>query len=408
LKQCRNGMSRCGSVHSGGRSSTSSLHRPRTTDAFGSRRQAQSLPRPASTPALTPAQLERVDPELHGLLSLDLNKLGRRPSLVRRTADQQRLLYEMRECDWLSRRGRKRFVPFSDPEKEELRSYFTSMDEAAATDGGENVDHVEGYLTSDELGEVLISLGLSDTLEDVHKFLSAVDGGGTGLLDFREYLASIRIGEKNSAIFQVFKAMMDGKLGDRNLQFPNVVSTYRRKMFMESMFSKDSKVANDEGSRADSQQNRGARILQNFAAMKDSQQNRGARILQNFAAMKDSQQNRGARILQNFAAMKGIHYDETPGRNVPLELAWRQICQEKDIVGDDTVKTIHAPESPRKVIQEVLGHKRRTRSRPRKVVRNDDSFDAPVASFTFHGQGGKPYCKPMRLRAQSHRPTKVV
>jgi len=334
-------MSRCGSVHS-------------------------------STPALTPAQLEKVDPELHGLLSLDLNKLGRRPSLVKRTADQQRLLYEMRECDWLSRRGRKRFVPFSDQEKEELRSYFTSMDEAAATDGGENLDHVEGYLTSDELGEVLISLGLSDTLEDVHKFLSAVDGGGTGLLDFREYLASIRIGERNSAIFQVFKAMMDGKLGDRNLQFPNVVSTYRRKMFMESMFSKDSKTATDESSRA------------------------------------DSQQNRGARILQNFAAMKGIHYDETPGRNVPLELAWRQICQEKDIVGDDTVKTIHAPESPRKVIQAVLGHKRRPRSKPWKVVHHDESFDAPVASFTFHGQGGKPYCKPMRLRAQSHRPTRVV
>jgi hypothetical protein len=85
-----------------------------------------------------------------------------------------------------------------------------------------------------ELEEMLISLGLADTRQDVQDVLSKVDGDETGSLDFEEYLRIVCMGDAESTVFQVFKAMLQGKLGDRNLNFPNVISTYRRKLILDA------------------------------------------------------------------------------------------------------------------------------------------------------------------------------
>lgn len=149
--------------------------------------------------------------------------------------EYERVLHQTRERRWMRFRGKHGCIDFTDEERFELRRYFDSLDKNGS-----------GSIGVAELEETLISLGLADTRQDVLAFVAAVDEDDSGRLDFEEYLTIIRIGEADSAIFQVFKAMMNGKLGDKNLNFPNVISTYRRKVLLDAIGVSGGPIGTDD------------------------------------------------------------------------------------------------------------------------------------------------------------------
>jgi hypothetical protein len=141
------------------------------------------------------------------------------------STDFKRKLHETRQRDWLRKHGKHSCVDFSDAERAELRSFFEGLSGTTGSDARIGIS---------ELEEMLISLGLADTRQDVQDVIAKLDGDETGELDFEEYLRIVCMGDAESTIFQVFKAMLQGKLGDRNLNFPNVISTYRRKLILDA------------------------------------------------------------------------------------------------------------------------------------------------------------------------------
>merc|ERR1712070_411751 len=74
------------------------------------------------------------------------------------------------------------------------------------------------------------------------------DDDGSGLIEFSEFLTIVRDGY-NDAVCRVFKQTMAGKLGDRNLSFPMLASTYRRRMLLEAMMGASGERSHERGKR---------------------------------------------------------------------------------------------------------------------------------------------------------------
>merc|ERR1719197_749858 len=115
---------------------------------------------------------------------------------------------------------------------------------------------------------MLISLGLAANRREVNEIVSGIDDNDSGELDFEQYLTIVRT-RADPAMFQVFKSMIDGTLGDRNLNFRTVISGYRRGMIMDGTGARD-KPGEPESDKAKKQEleaakKRGKRILANFA-----------------------------------------------------------------------------------------------------------------------------------------------
>jgi len=169
------------------------------------------------------------------------------------TTDHKRLLHERRERKFLRKQGKHGYIDFSDSERAELRRYF----DALAGSGQQRVK-------LDKLEDMLISLGVAGSKYEVKSIVEAVDNDQTGELDFEEYLEMVRT-RTDSEIFQVFKAMMEGKLGDQNLNFQTVLSAYRRQLMVASTGAHAWC-----GSNAAEKQEKGAKILDNFAKLQRS------------------------------------------------------------------------------------------------------------------------------------------
>jgi len=228
------------------------------------------------------------------------------------TTETKRLLHETRQRAWLRTKGKHNYIDFSDSERAELKRYFDALAE-----NGKKV-------RLDKLEDMLISLGLAETRQDVANVVAAVDEHQSGELDFDQYL-TIVMTHVDSAISQVFKRMMEGKLGDKNLNFQTVISTYRRQLILGAAvaFGDKSKL--------------GARILANFAALQ-----------------KSRYEERGS----------GPDFDG--GGNVPLgglEMHWRAACNDHGIVysrpgsADGVSKRpgkLGKPKSPEEVIRDIL------------------------------------------------------
>merc|ERR1719401_2679521 len=129
----------------------------------------------------------------------------------------------------------------------------------------------------DRLETMLISLGLASTRKEVKEIVDKIDDNGNGELDFDEYLELFRR-QNDSQIFKVFKAMMEGKLGDRNLNFQTVISTYRRQLFLDAT-----------GART----NRQVRIPSDYVT-EDIPLEHSVQVLQNFARMQNLRYNEAA------------------------------------------------------------------------------------------------------------------
>mmetsp|Transcript_43216 Transcript_43216/g.99625 ORF Transcript_43216/g.99625 Transcript_43216/m.99625 type:complete len:376 (-) Transcript_43216:19-1146(-) len=267
------------------------------------------------------------------------------------TSVQKRLLHEERERTWLRRQAKHRFIDFSDSERKELRRYFDAL--------AENQDKVK----LDKLEDMLISLGLAADRQEVLNIVKAVHGGiqtESRELDFEEFLEIVRT-RADFAIFRVFKAMMEGRLGDRNLNFQTVISTYRRQLILDG-----TGAGNAQGDC----QERGANILQNFAALQKSRMQEG------------EEQPRP----RSNAANKHMTFD-TSGSNAPLGglvMMWRGVCHEQHLVASrpassekKTRHTLDVPPSPREVIDNIIssgknGMGQFSRQRGTVLVMSDD------------------------------------
>lgn len=138
------------------------------------------------------------------------------------TSERHQLLHQYRERAWLRKKAKHSFIDFSESERKELRWYFDAL-----------ADPVKERIRPDELDNMLISLGLVDTKREVSNLIGKIDTSGTQELDFEEFLELVR-SRTDSPVFQVFKAMMEGKLGDRNLNFQTAISQYRRQFILDA------------------------------------------------------------------------------------------------------------------------------------------------------------------------------
>merc|ERR1719420_2408990 len=171
--------------------------------------------------------------------------------LTRRTKeDCVKILHEGTQRNWLRSHGKHEFIDFDDEERRTLKRYFNAMD----SDG-------TGCIGVHELEEALVAFGLAETRREVQRLVSAVSDDGSGLIEFPDFLNILR-DQYNDAICYVFKQMMAGRLGDRQLSFPMLASTYRRKMMMDAMMA------------TGAQHERGKRIMNAFATqMREHQKN---------------------------------------------------------------------------------------------------------------------------------------
>lgn len=266
-------------------------------------------------------------------------------------------MHQRRERHWLARKAKHRYIDFSDSERVELRRYFDAL-------AGSN-----SKVGLDQLENMMISLGLADTRKEVAAIVEKIDDEGSGELDFEQYLELVRT-RTDSNILRVFNDMMEGKLGDRNLNFQTVISTYRRKLILDAAGARSTKGE---------QQELGRRVLHNFAALQRSR-HAEARA----ASAADAQEDRGT-------DSGGNEDDEEPVRlthklppvaasdepsfvvrgHAPLgglEMVWLGVCHEHSLVSPRPAsadgrskRTLERPPSPRTVVESIVQVRRKKR-----------------------------------------------
>jgi len=275
-------------------------------------------------------------------------------------SEQKRFLHEHRQRQWLQNKAKHGYIDFSDAERAELRRYF----DALAT--GEN------KIGLDRLETLLISLGLASTSKEVRKIVAKIDSDGNNELDFEEYLEIFRSRSDNE-IFKVFKAMMEGKLGDSNLNFQTVISAYRRKLFMDAT---------------------GARTGRSVQLPSDKvAPEHGYKVLQNFASLQRGRYCEAAEAAQLEGALLDpdlLPFDPTGG--VPaggLGMVWRGLAAENGLVSsrpssaDKTKNTLGTPPSPRTVLAQIV--KVKTAKRKTGCYGNTIVIQAPALEESAPG-----------------------
>jgi len=243
--------------------------------------------------------------------------------------DARWMLHQHRERHWLRGKAKHSYMDFSDQEKVELRRYFNAL--------AERNDRVSLQL----LENMLISLGLAETRQEVAETVQRVSSS-PGELDFEEFLEIVRT-QTDSHIVQVFKAMMEGKLGDQNLNFQTVLSTYRRKLMLDATGAR---------SAPGDQQELGFKILENFAALQRS------RHAEAVALAETGSLDLNASAL---AAMALPFEDKSELALGPLEMLWRSVCREHGLYSSRPAsadgrhrRTVEKPQTPEAVIQAVV------------------------------------------------------
>jgi len=242
-------------------------------------------------------------------------------------------------------------MDFSDAERTELRHFFEGLSGSHGSDARIGIA---------ELEEMLISLGVADTRADVLSVIATLDGDETGELDFEEYLRIVCMGDAESTVFQVFKAMLQGKLGDRNLNFPNVISTYRRKLILDASgvgsFEKNDRSLDD--SREDVSNPRSTR----------GQKARYTKMLDNFETLNDS-------MLGRLNASHGKTQSSLPTKSVAgsLAMAWNSFCTEYNLKPvkqfPGAASTLGRPQSPNTVLAKIPGLRRSKHSKNGEPLR---------------------------------------
>jgi hypothetical protein len=261
-------------------------------------------------------------------------------------------------------------------------------------------------IRADRLEDMLISLGLADRRKEVEDIVRAIDDSGRGELDFEQYLALVKA-RQDPAILRVFQAMIDGKLGDRNLNFRTVISGYRRGAIIDAtgarhVFEPDADKKRKQ--ELDDAKRHGIRILNNFATMQ-----------KRFWADDRIRQQMASEVLPFDSA----GYVPPGG----LEMLWHTVCRENNLTPSQppsadrregktgkSKRTLDPPQSPREIIQNIVpGHPKRSQRftqrthiiRAPSVGESASNMSASGSQEELVGTGSRPNSKGgnMEMRA---------
>mmetsp|Transcript_110465 Transcript_110465/g.345362 ORF Transcript_110465/g.345362 Transcript_110465/m.345362 type:complete len:338 (+) Transcript_110465:110-1123(+) len=262
------------------------------------------------------------------------------------TRDGRWMLHQHRERHWLRGKAKHGYLDFSDREKIELRRYFDALTERN--------DRSSLQL----LENMLISLGLAETREEVASAIARVSST-PGELDFADYLDIVR-SQTDPHIVRVFKAMMEGKLGDRNLNFQTVLSNCRRKLMLDATGAR---------SATGEQQELGSKILENFATLQRSRHAEAMELAEN------------GHLDLNSSALRAmaLPFECKPAESAvgPLEMLWRSVCREQGLYSSRPAsaesrhrRTVEKPQSPEAIIQGIIKvpYRRRSHMRPNQTI----------------------------------------
>jgi|ERR1712232_82160 len=247
----------------------------------------------------------------------------------------------------------------------------------------------------DKLEDMLISLGLADTKKDVIDILDTLDTRDVNFfdgLDFEEYLEIIRKCTRPD-ILPVFKAMMEGNLGNQNLSFETVLSQYRRKLFLTFLTERDKKREELQGStKGSSKGNMKGSPRKGSSPMKASPKAKDSKASPKEQGPSDPSK-KGEQVLGSFADLQKFRYDEAEesgernhgflpfeaGGAIPtggLGMVWRTVVNEQGLAssrpssadGMSSSKHREPPMSPRAVVNSVLKVKLSSKKRGRTVI----------------------------------------
>mmetsp|Transcript_109639 Transcript_109639/g.338448 ORF Transcript_109639/g.338448 Transcript_109639/m.338448 type:complete len:363 (+) Transcript_109639:121-1209(+) len=258
------------------------------------------------------------------------------------TSEHKRLLHEHRERAWLQKKAKHRCVDFSDAERAALRRYFDALA------GG------RPRIAIDKLEDMLISLGLAETRQEVAGIVDKVDGDGSRELDFEEYMELIR-SKADSDIFLVFKAMMEGSLGDQSLNFQTVLSAYRRTLIL------DATGARGVGSE---QRDLGQKILNNFAELQRSR-HADAMAAAEAEAAESQAKGESATSAARTTTVTKLPFDNAgiSWMGGQLRILWRGVCHDERLVSSrpsslegkrHSGRSLQRPMSPTEVVQGIV------------------------------------------------------
>lgn len=253
------------------------------------------------------------------------------------TTESKRLVYEQQCRMWLKMHDKPQYIDLSESERAELRSYFNALSEC------------KEKISKNRLEDFLISLGLAEDREAVIKLIESLDGDLSGNLDFEEYLDIVRKrsgcgvskGVPSGAdMLPVFKAMVEGKLGDKNLNVQTNISCYRRSEILDYMCERKPRLREKEGKRE-----KGDQILRNYAKLHQDRLADNERT-----GIKDPNILPFDKDKAGVAPMGG------------LEMLWRGVVTEHNLVSSRPASAAHGrskialdpPMSPRDVVSGVL------------------------------------------------------
>eukprot|EP00930_Biecheleria_cincta_P043493 TRINITY_DN29863_c0_g1_i2.p1 TRINITY_DN29863_c0_g1~~TRINITY_DN29863_c0_g1_i2.p1 ORF type:complete len:347 (+),score=54.55 TRINITY_DN29863_c0_g1_i2:168-1208(+) len=240
------------------------------------------------------------------------------------TTETKLFLHQRRERRWLERKNKHCYIDFSLEERAAFKSYFDAL---AGTDG---------YLSIAQIEDLFISLGIASNQKEIATIVDKVDDLRAGKLDFEQFLELIR-SRTDSSIVSVFKNMMDGKLGDTNLNFQTVLSEYRRQLFIDASGARESSSARHE---------LGAKVLQNFAEL---QRHRNRKPEDDEFVLEGDSSN-----MPKDRAFEA--YGQAPLGG--LKMTWRGACTEHDLLPADqpssaTKRKQERPPSPSEILHEI-------------------------------------------------------
>lgn len=257
---------------------------------------------------------------------------GKKPSPdifgKRWTTETKRFLHQRRERRWLERKSKHCYIDFSLDERSALKNYFDAL---ADTDG---------FLSLAQIEDLFISLGIASNQKEIAILVEKVDDLRAGKLDFEQFLELVR-SRTDSSIVSVFKNMMDGKLGDPNLNFQTVLSEYRRQLFIDASGARESSSARHE---------LGAKVLKNFAEL---QRNRNRKT--------EADQEDDSFALEGDSSDPSQELAFEVKGQAPLgglKMTWRGACTEHDLLPADRPPSAsrpkhERPQSPSEILREI-------------------------------------------------------
>lgn len=267
------------------------------------------------------------------------------------TTENKRLMHEWSQRRWLENQGKHAMVDFSEKERKALKVYFDAIAE------GDESRREPRRIRVDRLEDMLISLGLAGSRRQVAEIVRAVDDRGTQELDFDQYL-TIMAKNPDPAIFQVTQAMIDRRLGDRNLNFRTAISAYRRAAIMDATGARGADpVKLGIPSPAPSSQEPSKK------QETDEKRVRGTRILRNYAALQKNRFDRGEmRADRGEEGEDSMPFDAAG--SVPagrMQMLWQHVCRENQLVPSrpssaerKTMISLGTPGSPRDIIKAIV------------------------------------------------------